>query len=100
MTCLATAERLHEAVKWIAENAPEMDSAQTEVEETLEMQPPESGDAGGSAEAGKYGRLPQPPPPPPTQDADEMIQQRKKRTLMKCDAKWPTLPPPPRVPPS
>ena len=99
MTLVATAERLHEAVKWIADNAPEMDFAETEAEETVNMQPPESGDAGGSAEIGKYGRLPLPPPPPPNQDADEMTQQRKKRTLMKSDAKWPAPPPPPRVPP-
>ena len=96
---LATVGRLYEGLKFIVENGPGTDSAETEAEATVEMQPPESGDAGGSAEAGKYGGLPQPPPPPPTQDADEMMQQRKKRTLMKCDAKWMRLLTPPRAPP-
>jgi hypothetical protein len=47
--------------KWIEHNGPEKEFEQAEVEETVNMQQPEGADAGGSAEIGRYGRLPLPP---------------------------------------
>jgi len=100
MTLVATTERLHEAVKWLADNAPEMDFAEAEAEEAVPYMPISALPEASPVSSGcMITGLPPPPPPPKNHDTDDLTEPKKKRTLMKTEAKWPAPPPPPRVPP-